>query len=548
MDAVTKIPAPRNEPVLEYRPGSAERAALTSKLAELAAEPIEIDCVIGGQRRPGSGQPGQVVQPHRHAQVLASYRHAGQQDALDAVAAAKAAAPAWQALSYDDRAAVFLRAADLLAGPWRATLTAATMLGQSKTAVQAEIDAACELIDFWRFNVAFGYQLLTEQPISSPCVWNRMDHRPLEGFVYAITPFNFTAIGANLPTAPALMGNVVVWKPSETQLLSAHYTLRLLEAAGLPAGVINLLTGDGLAVSEVVLPHPDLAGIHFTGSTATFQHLWQQVGTNIAGYRTYPRLVGETGGKDFVLAHPSADIDILRTALIRGAFEYQGQKCSAASRAYIPASLWPDLKDELAAKTEALPMGDVTDFSNFVGAVIDRRAFDRLAGVLDRAKNDPKLEILAGGTADDSEGFFIRPTVLVAEDPHHEVFSTEYFGPILAIYVYDDSADPEAAFSQILDVVDSSAPYALTGAVISTDRHAVAQAQQRLRFAAGNFYVNDKPTGAVVGQQPFGGARASGTNDKAGSILNLQRWVSPRAIKENFVAPTSVEYPAQAGE
>ncbi|HEY0167997.1 MAG TPA: L-glutamate gamma-semialdehyde dehydrogenase [Jatrophihabitans sp.] len=548
MDAVTQIPEPRNEPVLQYRPGSAERAALTSKLAELAAEPIEISCVIAGEHRMGSGRPGQVVQPHKHAHVLGVYNHAGEQDALDAIAAAKAVAPAWQALSYDDRAAIFLRAADLLAGPWRATLNAATMLGQSKTAVQAEIDAACELIDFWRFNVAFGAQLQHEQPISSTGVWNRLDHRPLEGFVYAITPFNFTAIGGNLPTAPALMGNVVIWKPSETQLFAAHFTMRLLEAAGLPAGVINLLTGDGLAVSEVALPHPDLAGIHFTGSTPTFQHLWKEVANNLAGYRSYPRLVGETGGKDFVLAHPSADLDVLRTALIRGAFEYQGQKCSAASRAYLPASVWSRLKDELATQVDALPMGDVTDFANFMGAVIDRRSFDRLAGVLDRAKNDPKLEIIAGGTADDSEGFFIRPTLLVSEDPTHEVFSTEYFGPILSIYVYDDSADADAAFEAILDVVDSSAPYALTGAVISTDRQAIAKAQQRLRFAAGNFYVNDKPTGAVVGQQPFGGARASGTNDKAGSILNLQRWVSPRAIKETFLAPTSVEYPAQAPE
>ncbi|MEO7260128.1 MAG: L-glutamate gamma-semialdehyde dehydrogenase [Jatrophihabitantaceae bacterium] len=547
MDAVTQIPVPHNEPALQYRPGSAERAALTSKLAELAAEPAQISCVIGGQRRMGSGRPGQVVQPHRHSHVLGEYANAGQQDALDAIAAAKAAAPSWQALSYDDRAAIFLRAADLLAGPWRATLNAATMLGQSKTAVQAEIDAACELIDFWRFNVAFGAQLQHEQPISSPGVWNRLDHRPLEGFVYAITPFNFTAIAGNLPTAPALMGNVVIWKPSETQLFAAHFTMRLLEAAGLPAGVINLLTGDGLAVSEVVLPHPDLAGIHFTGSTPTFQHLWKEVANNLAGYRTYPRLVGETGGKDFVLAHPSADLDTLRTALIRGAFEYQGQKCSAASRAYLPASVWSRLKDELATQVDALAMGDVTDFSNFLGAVIDRRSFDRLAAVLDQAKNDPKLEIIAGGTADDSEGFFIRPTLLVSSDPTHEVFSTEYFGPILSIHVYDD-ADPEAAFDKILDVVDSSAPYALTGAIISTDRLAIAKAQQRLRFTAGNFYVNDKPTGAVVGQQPFGGARASGTNDKAGSILNLQRWVSPRAIKETFVAPTSVEYPAQQPE
>jgi 1-pyrroline-5-carboxylate dehydrogenase len=548
MDAVTQIPVPRNEPVLEYRPGSAERAALTSKLAELAAEPVEISCVIGGEHRMGSGRLGQVVQPHKHSHVLGTYTHADQQDALDAIAAAKAAAPAWQALSYDDRAAVFLRAADLLSGPWRATLNAATMLGQSKTVVQAEIDAACEMIDFWRFNVAFGSQLQQEQPISSPGVWNRLDHRPLEGFVYAITPFNFTAIAGNLPTAPALMGNVVLWKPSETQLLSAHFTMLLLEAAGLPPGVINLLTGDGLAVSEAVLPHPDLTGIHFTGSTATFQHLWKEVGTNISGYRTYPRVVGETGGKDFVLAHPSADLDVLRTALIRGAFEYQGQKCSAASRAYLPASLWSRLKDELAAQVDALAMGDVTDFGNFMGAVIDRRSFDRLAAVLDRAKNDPKLEIIAGGTADDSEGFFIRPTVLVSDDPTHEVFSTEYFGPILSIHVYDDSAGADAAFDKVLDVVDSGASYALTGAVISTDRQAIAQAQQRLRFTAGNFYVNDKPTGAVVGQQPFGGSRASGTNDKAGSVLNLQRWVSPRAIKETFVAPTSVEYPAQQPE
>jgi 1-pyrroline-5-carboxylate dehydrogenase len=549
MDAVTQIPVPRNEPVLQYRPGSAERAALTSKLAELAAaDPIEISCVIGGQRRMGSGRRGQVVQPHRHAHVLGEYGHAGQQDALDAIAAAKAAAPAWQALSYDDRAAVFLRAADLLAGPWRATVLAATMLGQSKTAVQAEIDAACELIDFWRFNAAFGAQLQQEQPISSPGVWNRLDHRPLEGFVYAITPFNFTAIAANLPTAPALMGNVVLWKPSETQLFAAHFTMQLLEAAGLPPGVINLLTGDGLAVSEVVLPHRDLAAIHFTGSTATFQHLWKEVANNIAGYRTYPRLVGETGGKDFVLAHPSADLDTLRTALIRGAFEYQGQKCSAASRAYLPSSLWARLREDLANETDALAMGDVCDYGNFLGAVIDRRSFDRLAAVLDQAKNDPTLEIIAGGTADDSEGYFIRPTLLVSNDPTHEVFSTEYFGPILAIYVYDDSADPEAAFNEILDVVDSTGSYALTGAVLATDRHAIAKAQDRLRFAAGNFYVNDKPTGAVVGQQPFGGARSSGTNDKAGSVLNLQRWVSPRAIKESFVAPTSVEYPAQAPE
>jgi 1-pyrroline-5-carboxylate dehydrogenase len=550
MDAVSQIPAPRNEPVLNYAPGSAERTAIQAQLAELSSTRFELTCTIGGLQRMGGGERGTVVQPHRHAHVLGDYANATTEDASDAISAALAAAPAWREMSYEDRAAIFLRAADLLAGPWRATLNAATMLGQSKTAIQAEIDSACELIDFWRFNVAFGRQVLAEQPVSSPGIWNRLDHRPLEGFVYAITPFNFTAIAGNLPTAPALMGNVVVWKPSETQLLAAHLTMRLLEAAGLPAGVINLLTGDGRAVSDVALTHPELAGIHFTGSTATFHHLWKTVGANIAAYRTYPRLVGETGGKDFVLAHASADIDVLRTALVRGAFEYQGQKCSAASRAYIPASIWPELVDGLAAETNALTQGDVNDFSNFLGAVIDRRAFDRLAGVLDDARSDPALQVLAGGTADDSEGFFVRPTVLVSTDPHHKIFSTEYFGPVLSVYVYDDAldGDSDAAFDEILDVVDQGAPYGLTGSIIANDRAAVVKAAEKLRFAAGNFYINDKPTGAVVGQQPFGGSRASGTNDKAGSILNLQRWVSPRAIKETFVAPTSVRYPHQAGD
>jgi 1-pyrroline-5-carboxylate dehydrogenase len=546
MDAVSQIPVPHNEPVLDYRPGSAERASVAAALQELSASRTELTCTIGGVQRMGGGTRGVVVQPHKHSHVLGEYAEATTDDARDAIEAALAAAPAWRALSYEDRAAIFLRAADLLAGPWRARLNAATMLGQSKTLIQAEIDSACELIDFWRYNVAFGRQVLAEQPVSSPGIWNRLDHRPLEGFVYAITPFNFTAIAGNLPTAPALMGNVVIWKPSETQLLAAHLTMRLLEAAGLPAGVINLLTGDGRAVSEVALTHRDLAGVHFTGSTATFQHLWRTVGENLTTYRTYPRLVGETGGKDFVLAHPSADVDILRTALVRGAFEYQGQKCSAASRAYVPASLWPELSGGLAAETEALSQGDVTDFGNFMGAVIDRRAYDRLAGVLERAATDPAITVLAGGTADDSEGFFVRPTVLVSTDPDHKVFSEEYFGPVLAVYVYDDST-PEA-FSEILDVVDRAAPYGLTGSIIANDRAAVAQATEALRFAAGNFYVNDKPTGAVVGQQPFGGSRASGTNDKAGSILNLLRWVSPRSIKETFVPPTSVGYPHQAPE
>ncbi|MGM1057916.1 L-glutamate gamma-semialdehyde dehydrogenase [Saccharothrix sp. Mg75] len=540
MDAVTRVPAPVNEPVLSYAPGSPERAQLQAKLAELAKEPLDLTLTIGGEQRVGGGERFDVVQPHNHRAVLGTLHGATRQDTRDAIAAAKEAAPAWRAMSYDDRAAILLRAAELLAGPWRATLNAATMLGQSKTAIQAEIDAACELIDFWRFNVSFGRQLLAEQPQSSPGVWNRTDHRPLEGFVYAITPFNFTAIAGNLPTAPALMGNVVLWKPSPTQSFAAHLTLRLLEEAGLPPGVINLLPGDGLAVSEVALADPDLAGIHFTGSTKTFQHLWGQVGANIAGYRSYPRVVGETGGKDFVLAHPSADVDVLRTALVRGAFEYQGQKCSAASRAYVPRSVWNRVKDDLISEVESLTTGDVTDFSNFMGAVIDKRSFDKLSGVLTAARDDDKLEIAAGGTADDSEGYFVRPTVLLGTDPGHEVFTTEYFGPVLAVHVYDD-----ADYDTVVKQMENAAPYALTGAVIARDRQAVVKAQEDLRFAAGNFYVNDKPTGAVVGQQPFGGGRASGTNDKAGSIHNLLRWVSPRSIKETFVAPTSSRYPHQ---
>ncbi|MFD6066240.1 MULTISPECIES: L-glutamate gamma-semialdehyde dehydrogenase [Amycolatopsis] len=544
MDAVTQTPAPKNEPVLNYAPGSAERAELEGALKLLGnADPIDITATIGGEQRKGGGEKIEVVQPHNHKAVLGVIHSATAQDTRDAIAAAKAAAPGWRALSFDDRAAIILRAADLLAGPWRAKLNAATMLGQSKTAFQAEIDSACELIDFWRFNVAFGRQILAEQPVSSPGIWNRMEHRPLEGFVYAITPFNFTAISGNLPTAPALMGNVVLWKPSPTQSYAAHMLMRLLEEAGMPPGVINLLPGDGKAVSEVALTHRDLAGIHFTGSTATFQHLWATVGANISGYRTYPRLVGETGGKDFVLAHASADVDILRTALIRGAFEYQGQKCSAASRAYVPRSLWASLKDELVSETEAITYGDVNDLSNFGGAVIDRRAFDKHAAVLKNAAEDPEIEVIAGGTADDSVGYFVRPTILVSDNPEHEIFRTEYFGPILALHVYDDSTD--AGFDNVLKLVDETADYALTGAVIANDRTAVAKASEALRFAAGNFYVNDKPTGAVVGQQPFGGGRASGTNDKAGSVFNLLRWTSPRSVKETFVPPTSVRYPHQ---
>jgi 1-pyrroline-5-carboxylate dehydrogenase len=538
MDAVTQVPAPRNEPVLDYAPGSPERAALELRLTELVDAPFDLTMTIAGRERMGAGAEFDVVQPHRHAAVLGRSAHATAADAQAAVQAAKDAAPAWQELSFDDRAAIFLKAADLLAGPWRQTLNAATMLGQSKTAYQAEIDSACELIDFWRWNVHFAREVLAEQPVSSSGVWNRVDHRPLEGFVYAITPFNFTAIAGNLPTAPALMGNTVVWKPAPTQQFAAHFTMRLLEAAGLPPGVINLVTGDGIAVSEVALADPALAGIHFTGSTAVFQHLWRTVGDNIASYRGYPRIVGETGGKDFVVAHPSADLDVLRTALIRGAFEFQGQKCSAASRAYVPRSVWDRMRDDLIGETEALPMGDVTDFSNFMGAVIDRRSFDKLARVLDSAKNDPALSVVAGGTVDDSEGFFVRPTILEGSDPGHEVFTTEYFGPVLAVHVYDD-----ADYDTVLTQMESVAPYALTGSVIAQDRAAIAHAQRFLRHAAGNFYVNDKPTGAVVGQQPFGGGRASGTNDKAGAAQNLLRWTSTRSIKETFVPATDHRYP-----
>jgi 1-pyrroline-5-carboxylate dehydrogenase len=540
MDAITGTPAPRNETVLSYAPGSPERAELEAALVAVGGEQHELTVTIDGRQHMAGGKPIEVVAPHDHAHVLGVTANAGHEDAKAAVESALRAAPAWRDLPFDERAAVLLRAADLLTGPWRARINAATMLGQSKTCFQAEIDSACELADFWRFNVAFARQIHENQPASSPGVWNRMDYRPLEGFVYAITPFNFTAIAGNLPTAPALMGNTVIWKPSPTQGLAAHLTMRLLEEAGMPPGVINLLTGDGKDVSDVLLADPALAGIHFTGSTATFQHLWSRVGANIANYNTYPRIVGETGGKDFVFAHPSADVDVLRTALVRGAFEYQGQKCSAASRAYVPRSLWTTMRDELAAETDALAMGDVADFANFMGAVIDRRAYDKVTAAQRLAHSDPSLEVVAGGTADDSTGYFVRPTIVVGSDPTHEVFSTEYFGPFLAVHVYDDS-DVESVLGQI----DRGAAYGLTGSVIARDRAAVEQASRALRFAAGNFYVNDKPTGAVVGQQPFGGSRASGTNDKAGSVYNLLRWASPRVIKETFVPPTASGYPHQ---
>ncbi|NYG07728.1 1-pyrroline-5-carboxylate dehydrogenase [Phycicoccus badiiscoriae] len=539
MDAVTQVPVPVNETVLDYAPGSPERASLEVALAELGSASIDLPHTIAGKRVMGTGKKIEVRQPHARRKVLGTMRNATVGDAQAAVDAAKAAAPGWRALSFDDRAAILLKAAELLSGPWRAHLNAATMLGQSKTAYQAEIDAACELIDFWRINVHFARQILAEQPpLNSKGIWNRTDHRPLEGFVYAITPFNFTAIAGNLPTAPALMGNTVVWKPSPTQQFAANLTMALLEAAGMPPGVINMVTGDGLNVSKVALADPDLAGIHFTGSTPTFQHLWQEVGANLPRYRSYPRLVGETGGKDFILAHPSADPDVLRTAMIRGAFEYQGQKCSAASRAYVPRSLWKKIKADLVSITNGLSQGDVTDLSNFMGAVIDERAFAKHSAAIDRAHATPGVDVVAGGTYDDSEGWFVRPTVLEIDDPTDESFRTEYFGPILSVHVY-----PDRQYDKVLDQMESFAPFGLTGSIIAQDRMVIADATERLRFAAGNFYVNDKPTGAVVGQQPFGGGRASGTNDKAGAAQNLMRWTSARSIKETFNPPTEHSYP-----
>ncbi|HEX6360111.1 L-glutamate gamma-semialdehyde dehydrogenase [Actinophytocola sp.] len=539
MDAVSSVPTPANEPVHTYAPGSAESVSLQRRIAELEGERHELTMTIGGERRMAGGESINVVQPHDHQHVLGVSAQATAKDVTDAVAAAKQAAPAWRDLPFDERAAVLLRAADLLAGPWRDTLNAATILGQSKSVQQAEIDSACELIDFWRFNVAYARRIREEQPESSRGIWNRFDHRPLDGFVTAITPFNFTAIAGNLPTAPALMGNTVVWKPSPTQQLAAHYTMRLLEAAGLPPGVINMVTGDGAAVSEVAMTDPDFAGLHFTGSTKTFKHLWRLMADQLDTYRSYPRIVGETGGKDFVVAHRSADPAAVAIGLVRGAFEYQGQKCSAASRAYVSRSLWENgLRERLVDVTKSVSYGDVTDFSHFGGAVIDERAFTKHKGVLLMASATSTLEVLTGGTCDDSVGYFVQPTILLGTDPTNEVFTTEWFGPILAVHVFDDSD-----YGKVLELVDTSTPYALTGAVFATDRAAIEEAHRTLRFSAGNFYVNDKPTGAVVGQQPFGGSRGSGTNDKAGSIYNLQRWVSPRSVKETFVPPTEHGYP-----
>jgi 1-pyrroline-5-carboxylate dehydrogenase len=539
---MSKIPTPRNEPVLSYAPGTPERAALKAELARQSRDAIEIPVVVGG-REIRTGRTINVVAPHNHKQVLAKVYQADAELIREAADTAVEAQRAWASMSFGDRAAVFLKAADLLAGPWRPVVNAATMLGQSKTAFQAEIDSACELIDFWRFNVHYAERLYQEQPMSSPGVWNRMDHRPLEGFVYAITPFNFTAIGGNLPTTPAILGNVVVWKPATAAMLSNWYIYKLLEAAGLPPGVINFVPGSAAEVSNTLLAHRHLAGIHFTGSTEVFQSLWQTVGQNLANYVSYPRIVGETGGKDFVVAHPSADPDALAVALVRGAFEYQGQKCSAASRAYVPDNLWPAVRQKMLHMMADIRMGDVSDFRNFMGAVIDRKAFTKIRDYLEDARRAPGVEILAGGGSDDSTGYFIQPTLLEVRDPKYRTMCEEIFGPVLTVYVY-----PEAEWRETLTLVDSTSPYALTGAVFAQDRSALAEAEQVLRNAAGNFYLNDKPTGAVVGQQPFGGARASGTNDKAGSILNLMRWISPRSIKETFEPPREYRYPYMDGE
>jgi len=535
---------PVNEPVLSYAPGTPERAELKATLDRMAGERIEIPMRIGG-KEVRTGKVGEAVMPHDHRHVLATYHMGDRSHARQAIEAALAAKPAWAALPFAERAAIFLRAAELLATRYRPILNAATMLGQSKTAHQAEIDAACELIDFFRFNVAFAERLIAEQPLSERTMWNQLDHRPLDGFVYAITPFNFTSIAGNLPTAPALMGNTVVFKPSLHAAYSNWFLMELLREAGLPDGVINMVQGDPAEISAEVLSHPDLGGVHFTGSTAVFRSIWKTVGENIDRYRQYPRLVGETGGKDFVFAHASAieDLDALAVALVRGAFEFQGQKCSAASRAYVPASVWAKLEARLVGLTEEIRMGDVRDFSNFMGAVIHEGAFDRIAGYIEYARNAADAEILVGGEADKSQGWFIRPTIVKVEDPKHRLMQEEIFGPVLAVYVY-----PDEAYEETLRLCDETSPYGLTGSIFARDRDAIATAARVLRWAAGNFYVNDKPTGAVVGQQPFGGGRASGTNDKAGSILNLLRWVSPRNIKETFVPPRVAWYPFQGEE
>ena len=534
---IFRVPPPVNEPVRSYEPGSPERRELQGRLEEMAGERIDLPLVIGGEEV-RTGKTAEVVMPHRKSHVLADMHQGGPDEVERAIEAAAEAWHDWSRTPWEERAAVMLRAAELLTGPWRATLNAATMLGQSKTAHQAEIDAACELTDFWRFNPTFMTRIYEEQPNSPAGQWNRMEYRPLEGFVFAVTPFNFTAIAGNLPTSPALMGNTIVWKPATTAAYSAHFLMKLLQEAGLPDGVINLVYGPGAAIGDAALASPDLAGIHFTGSTGVFQSMWKTVGANIERYRSYPRIVGETGGKDFIVAHPSADVDALATAIVRGSFEYQGQKCSAASRVFAPQNLWPELKERLVEEVGSLRMGDVSDFGNFMGAVIDASSFRTQKEAIQEAREHGDTEVLVGGETADDEGYFVSPTVIETRDPDFRLLRDELFGPIVTAYVY-----PDDEWEDTLELIDRGAPYGLTGAVFARDRSAIEQAERSLEYAAGNFYVNDKPTGAVVGQQPFGGARASGTNDKAGSMWNLIRWVSPRTIKETFVPPTDYRYP-----
>ena len=536
-NARVSVPTSRNEPVLNYAPGSPEKATLKTQLDIFAGETTEIPLIIGG-REVRTGDIGNCILPHDHRKRVATY-HRGNADTVnEAIAAADEARADWSAMPWESRAAIFLKAAELLAGRYRPIVNAATMLNQSKTAFQAEIDAACELIDFWRFNVSYLPDIYAQQPESAPGIWNYVEYRALEGFIFAVTPFNFTSIAGNLPTSPALMGNTVVWKPASTAVFSAYWLMKLLEDAGLPPGVINLVPGSGGQIGAPAMAHPHLGGVHFTGSTEVFQGMWRTVGANIAGYKSYPRIVGETGGKDFVFAHASADPDELAANLIRGAFEYQGQKCSAASRAYIPESLWNRCRDRLVDEVGAIACGDVTDFTNFMGAVIDQPSFDKLQGYIERARADSDADVICGGVCDDSTGYFISPTIIQAHDPHYATMETELFGPVLTVYVYKDRE-----YEQTLELCDRTSPYALTGAIFATDRTAINAASNTLRHAAGNFYINDKPTGAVVGQQPFGGSRASGTNDKAGSSLNLLRWISTRTTKETFTPARDYRYP-----
>ncbi|POY35038.1 1-pyrroline-5-carboxylate dehydrogenase [Solitalea longa] len=532
-----KTPKPYNEPVLTYAPGTTERNALKAALADARSKQLDIPMYIGGEKV-YSDKKVALRPPHDHQHILGHFSQGNKDHIKQAIDAALKAKAQWENLAWEQRAAIFLKAAELLAGPYRAKINAATMLGQSKNAYQAEIDSACELIDFLRFNVTYMTEIYSQQVDSAKGIWNRIEQRPLEGFVFALTPFNFTAIAGNLPTSAAMMGNVVVWKPANTQIYAANVIMEVLREAGLPAGVINLVYVSGPDAGDVIFKHPDFAGIHFTGSTEVFQNIWKEIGNNIHLYKTYPRIVGETGGKDFVVVHPSADAKAAAVGLVRGAFEYQGQKCSAASRAYVPKSLWPEIKESMQKDISSFKIGPTEDFENFVNAVIDEKSFDKLAKYIDNAKNDPSVEIIAGGTYDKSKGYFIHPTVIVAKDPKYVTMCEELFGPVLTIYVYED-----AKFEETLELVDTTSIYALTGAIFAQDRYAVEQATTKLRNAAGNFYINDKPTGAVVGQQPFGGARGSGTNDKAGSMINLLRWVSPRTIKETFDPPKDYRYP-----